>query len=170
MNKGQILGSRFERSNGSNGGGSCLPNPIGSYCDFHTGTGIYGHDNIADILQSVHTLEMKLKIFEADKLIGEAEVYALDPPMCVAMAKFDPAAEYEATRHANVIDADYVGDRSDILRLEMADGSSMKSEAISIQDFPLLNEREVHVIGIYEPSFDQLFTEHPIFKAYWNKS
>ena len=118
----------------------------------------------------VDTSGMKLKIFEADKLIGDAEVYALDPPMCVAIAKFDPSADYDATRHANVIDADYVGDRSDILRLEMEDGSSMKSEAISIQDFPLLNEREVHVIGIYEPSFDQLFTEHPIFKAYWNKS
>lgn len=113
---------------------------------------------------------MKFKIFEADRLIGDAEVYALDPPMGVVMAKFDPAADYDSTRHANVIDADYVGDRSAILRLEMADGSSMKSETISIQDFPLLNEREVHIIGLYEPGFDRLFAEHPSFKAYWNQS
>lgn len=112
---------------------------------------------------------MKLKIFEADKLIGDAEVYALDPGMFVVMAQFVPAVDYDSTRHANVIDAHYVGDRSDILRLEMADGSPMKSEGISIQDFPLLNEREVHIIGVYEPSFDQLFAEHPSFKAYWNR-
>lgn len=112
---------------------------------------------------------MKLKIFEADKLIGSAEIFALDPPMCVAMAKFDPTTEYDMPSHANVIDGDYVGDRSDILRLEMPDGSAMKSEAISIQDFPTLDEREVHILGIYEPGFDQLFSEHPDFRAYWNK-
>lgn len=127
-------------------------------------------DPVADIRQSVYTTEMKLKIFEAEKMIGDAEVYALDPPMGVAMAKFYPAADYDVKRHANVIDADYVGDRSDILRLEMADGSSMRSEAISIQNYPSLNEREVHIIGIYEPSFDELFAEHPDFKAYWNQS
>lgn len=113
---------------------------------------------------------MKLKIFEAEKMIGDAEVYALDPPMGVATAKFYPAADYDVKRHANVIDGDYVGDRSEILRLEMADGSSMRSEAICIEDYPSLNEREVHIIGIYEPNFDQLFAEHPSFIAYWNQS
>jgi len=112
---------------------------------------------------------MRLKIFEADTRIGDAEVFALDPPMSVAMAKFEPAPGYDATRHANVIDGDYVGDRSDILRLEMPDGSTMKSEAISIQDFPTLDEREIHIIGIYEPGFDQLFGNHPDFTAYWGK-
>lgn len=113
---------------------------------------------------------MKLKIFEANTLIGDADVFALDPPMCVAMAKFSPARDYDASRHANVIDGDYVGDRTDILRLEMDDGPAMKSEAISIQDFPTLDEREVHIIGIYEPSFDELFREHLNFKAYWGKA
>ena len=110
---------------------------------------------------------MKLKIFEANKLIGSAKVYALDPPMCVAIARFYPAADYDAMNHANVIDSDYIGDRSDMLRLEMADGSAIMSEAISIQDFPSLDEREVQIIGIYEPSFDRLFADHPSFKAYW---
>jgi hypothetical protein len=113
---------------------------------------------------------MRLKIFEADTPIAEAEIYALDPPMCVAMAKLFPAIAYDQARHANVIDGDYIGDRSEILRIEMHDGSTMKSEAISIQDWPMLDEREVHILGIYEPSFDELFREHPDFKAYWGEA
>jgi hypothetical protein len=113
---------------------------------------------------------MKVKIFEASTQIAEAEIYALDPPMGVAMAKFFPAKAYDQARHANVIDGDYVGDRSEILRIEMEDGSTLMSEAISIQDFPTLDEREVHILGIYEPSFDELFREHPDFKAYWGKA
>ncbi|MEE4540277.1 MAG: hypothetical protein V2J51_17515 [Erythrobacter sp.] len=103
-------------------------------------------------------------------LIGNADVFALDPPMCVAIAKFDAVESYDAKQHANVIDGDYVADRSDLLRVEMPDGSAMKSEAISIQDYPTLNEREVHLIGIYEPSFDWLFGDHPDLKAYWGKT
>ncbi len=113
---------------------------------------------------------MRLKIFEADTLIAEAEVFALDPPMCVAVAKLFPARAYDPARHANVIDGDYIEDRSEILRIGMQDGSTMKSEAISIQDFPTLEEREVHIIGIYEPNFDELFAEHPDFKTYWGKT
>ena len=118
----------------------------------------------------MHVHEVRLKIFEADTLIGDAEVFALDEPMCVAMAKFDPAKGYDATRHANVIDGDYVGDRSDILRLEMPDGSAKKSEAISIQDYPTLNDREAHIIGLYEPGSDQLFGDHSSFEAYWGNA
>ncbi|AXU21458.1 hypothetical protein C7W88_21670 (plasmid) [Novosphingobium sp. THN1] len=110
---------------------------------------------------------MKIKIFEASTQIAEAEIYALDPPMCVAIAKFFPVDAYDQARHANVIDGDYVGDRSENLRMEMQDGSTLKSQAISIQDFPMLDEREVHILGIYEPSFDELFRDHPDFKAYW---
>lgn len=113
---------------------------------------------------------MKFKNFRGRHSNGEAEVYALDPPMCVAMAKFSPTVDYNAARHANVIDGYYVGDRSEMLRLEMQDGSPMKSEAISIQDFPTLDEREVHLVGIYEPHFDELFNDHPDFKAYWSKA
>lgn len=110
---------------------------------------------------------MKIKIFEANTQIAEAEIYALDPPMCVAIAKFFPFNAYDQARHANVIDGDYVGDRSEFLRMEMHNGLALKSQAISIQDFPTLEEREIHIIGIYEPSFDQLFWEHPDFKSYW---
>ena len=110
---------------------------------------------------------MKLKIFENDSLVGEAEVFALDPPMCVAMAKFEPSSLYQAERHANVINADYLGDRSNLLRIEMWDGTSMKCEAISIQDFSEIDERQVDLIGIYDPSFDELFSKHSSFKEYW---
>jgi hypothetical protein len=125
---------------------------------------------MTDILDVVHVKEMRLKIFEADTPIAEAEIYALDPPMSVAMAKFFPAKAYDQVRHANVIDGDYIGDRSEILRIEMQDGSTMKSNAISIQDWPTLNEREVHILGIYEPSFDELFRDHPDFKGYWGEA
>ncbi|MEL6709531.1 MAG: hypothetical protein AAFP79_14740 [Pseudomonadota bacterium] len=110
---------------------------------------------------------MHLKILEGDRLIGEAEIYALDPPMCVAMAKFEPTGDYDPRRHANALDGEYIGDRSDILRLELSDGSALRSEAISIQDFPTIAEREVQLLGIFEPSFDDLFAEHPHFKEYW---
>ncbi|MEA1071252.1 hypothetical protein [Sphingomonas sp. LY160] len=113
---------------------------------------------------------MKLKILAGDMLIGNAEVFALDPPMCVAMAKFEAVESYDATQHANVIDGDYVGDRDNLLHVEMPDGSTMQCEAISIQDYPTLNEREVHLIGIYQPSFDWLFGDHPNFKAYWRNT
>ena len=109
-------------------------------------------------------------VFEADTQIGEAEIYSLDPPMWVAMANFFPTDAYDQARHANVIDGDYIGDRGDILRIEMKDGSILKSQAISIQDFPSLGEREIHILGIYEPVFDELFHEHESFKAYWAQS
>lgn len=117
----------------------------------------------------MHWAEMKVSIFEGDTFVGDAEVFALDPPMRIAMARFHSAAGYDLTRHANVIDGDYVADRSALLTLKMPDGSTMKSEAISIQDLPMLSEREVHIIGIYEPNFDELFREHPDYKAYWTK-
>ncbi|MFW2351342.1 hypothetical protein [Qipengyuania sp.] len=110
---------------------------------------------------------MKLKIFEKDLLIGEATVFGIDPGMCVATANFEPTDHYIADRHANIVNGDYVGDRSDNLRIEMSNGRTLKSEAIAIQDFAEIEEREVNLIGIYEPSFDELFSKHPDFNEYW---
>lgn len=110
---------------------------------------------------------MKLKILEGGTLIGNAEIVALDPPMRVATAKFYPAANYDSKRHANVIDGEYLGDRSDILRVVLDDGAAIESEAISIQDWPTLKEHELHLWGIFQPKFDELFADHPSFKAYW---
>ena len=113
---------------------------------------------------------MKISIFENATLIGEATVFALDPPMCVAMARFTPTSAYDTQRHANVVNADYVGDRSEILRLELPDGKAIKADAISIQDYAEIDERQVDLIGIFEPSFDELFSEHPSYKDYWKSS
>ena len=110
---------------------------------------------------------MRVRIFEGATFLGEASGIRLDPPMCVAMAKFQPSPAYDVTRHANVVDGDYIADRTEILRIEMADGSELKSEAISIQDWPALGELECHILGIYEPSFDKLFGDHPDFVAYF---
>ena len=113
---------------------------------------------------------MKVTIYDAATPIGEAEVFALDPPMGVAMAKFIPFPTYSAKLHANVVDGDYIGDRGENLRMELADGVALKSQAISIQDWPTLDEREVHILGILEPSFEELFREHPDFKSYWGEA
>lgn len=115
----------------------------------------------------MHNVAMKVTIYEADTPIGEAEIFALDPPMGVAMAKFKPLAAYNVERHANVVDGDYVEDRGERLRIEMADGVPLISQAISIQEWPALGEHEVHILGILEPSFETLFREHRDFKSYW---
>ena len=109
-------------------------------------------------------------IYEADTAIGEAKIIALDPPMGVAIAEFTPSGAYNMEHHANVINGDYVGDRSDRLRIELANGIPLISQAISIQDWPQLGEREAHILGILEPSFESLFSEHPDFVAYWGKT
>lgn len=87
--------------------------------------------------------------------------------MGVAMATFSPSSAYNVEQHANVVDGDYVGDRGENLRIEMKNGMELKSEAISILDFPTLNEIEIHILGIFEPSFDELFADHSDYKAYW---
>ncbi|ABC62718.1 hypothetical protein ELI_03130 [Erythrobacter litoralis HTCC2594] len=51
----------------------------------------------------------------------------------------------------------------------MDDGRVLRCQAISIQDWPDLNEREVHLLGVVEPSFEALFSEHPDYLAYWAK-
>ena len=118
----------------------------------------------------MHNVAMKVTIYEADTPIGEADIFALDPPMGVAMAKFEPLDAYRIEQHANEVDGDYIADRSDRLRIEMADGKPLISQAVSIQDWPALGEREVHFLGVIEPSFESLFSEHPDFKAYWGKA
>ena len=111
---------------------------------------------------------MRLKVFEGEAQIGEAFVFALDPPMCVATAKFEATPAYDAVRHANVVGGDYVGDRTEMLRIEMSNGTALKSEAISIQDFSEIDEWQIDIIGIFEPSFESLFSDHPDFKDYWD--
>ncbi|OYU73373.1 MAG: hypothetical protein CFE32_21105 [Alphaproteobacteria bacterium PA3] len=117
----------------------------------------------------MHNAAMKVTVYEADIPIGEGEIFALDPPMGVAMAKFKPLAAYNVEQHANVVDGDYIEDRGDRLRIEMANGMPLVSQAISIQDWPALGEHEVHILGILEPSFETLFGEHLDFQSYWGK-
>jgi hypothetical protein len=122
----------------------------------------------ADFRDLVHTSAMKVTIYEADTPIGEAEIFALDPPMGVAMAKFAPLPAYNVAQHADVVDGEYIEDRGDKLRIEMEDGAALRSQAISIQDWPTLEEREVHFLGILEPSFDELFSDHPHYRDYYD--
>ena len=113
---------------------------------------------------------MKVRVFEQDRLIGDGEIFSLDPPMGVAMAKFEASSAYDIKRHANVVDGEYVADRGDSLRIELLDGTVLKSSALSIQDWPELGECELHILGIEEPSFESLFAGHPDYKAYWGEA
>ena len=126
------------------------------------------NDPIADVFGLVHMPAMKVTIYEADTPIGEAEIFALDPPMGVAMAKFTPLSAYNVAQHANAIDGEFIEDRGDKLRIEIEDGTALRSQAISIQDWPTLEEREVHILGILEPRFDELFRDHPHFRDYYD--
>jgi len=117
----------------------------------------------------VDTQTMQVTVFEGSTPIGTAVLDALDPPMGVAMGKFNPTPAYVVDHHANVIDGDYAGDRSEILRVERADGVRILSGAVSIHDWSELGERELHLLGIFEPQYKTLFSEHPDFKAYWGK-
>ncbi len=126
-------------------------------------------DAISGLGVMMHNAAMKVTIYEADTPIGEAEIFALDPPMGVAMAKFKPLSAYDVERHANVVDGDYIEDRGRGLRTVVHDGVPLISRAISIQAWPALGEYEVHILGILEPSFETLFCDHPDFKSYWGK-
>jgi hypothetical protein len=110
---------------------------------------------------------MRVKIFEGETAIGCALLTALDPPMRVATGAFEPTAAYDPTQHANVIDGDYIAEHTQKLRIELADGAAIKSDAISIQDFPTLDEIELQILGITSPNFDELFANHPSYKGYW---
>lgn len=113
---------------------------------------------------------MRLKIFEAGTLIAEADVFAVDPPMGVVMAKLFPTDAYHQSRHASVIDEESFGDRGGILQLETQDGTAIRSEGVSILDFPTLDERELHILGIYEPSVDEIIQDHPKLTKLWSGS
>ena len=74
---------------------------------------------------------------------------------------FLPFPTYSTKLNVNVVDDDYIEVRSENLRMELADGVALISQAISKQDFPALNEREVYIFGTMEPSFEEFFHEHP---------
>lgn len=111
---------------------------------------------------------MKLTIFDAYTPIGDAEVFALDPPMGVAMAKFAPLPAYNVEQHASIVDGEFYEDRGGALRIEMEDGIPLRSQEMSLKDWPTLGEYELHILGIIEPSFETLFADHPHYKAYWS--
>lgn len=108
---------------------------------------------------------MTFRFFHGEAQIGTATLFALDPPMGVAMAKFRPTEAYESAKYANVLDGDYLGDRTGILTVKLDDGTELKCNAVAIHDYPSLDEIEVHLLGIIEPSYDQLFADHPDFKS-----
>lgn len=58
------------------------------------------------------TRPMHVSVFDGETLIGHASLTDLDPPMGVAMGAFTPSEHYVQAAHANVIDGDYVGERS----------------------------------------------------------
>ena len=88
-----------------------------------------------------------MKIFEAGTLIGNAKVVALDPPMGVVNAKFEPTPAYCISRHANIVDGEYITDHGVGLRIELQNAIGLECIAICIHDCPILGEIEVDIIG-----------------------
>jgi hypothetical protein len=112
---------------------------------------------------------MVIEIFEGSDLVGTGQIYALDPPMGVATGYFAPTSAYDRGRHANLVDGEYLGDRTSILTARLTDGGEIIAcRAISIMDFPTLDECEIHLIGISAPPFKDLFGGHAQFKEFWS--
>ncbi len=113
---------------------------------------------------------MLVKILEGDIVIGAGELTDLDPPMGVAQGNFLAADGYEKTLHANVIDGDYIADRTPGLRLNSAEFGEVECGVISIQDFTeTLGECQVIVIGIPYPQYETYFGANPQFAAYFGE-
>jgi len=108
-----------------------------------------------------------VSIFNRDTLIGHANLSELDPPMGVATGAFVPTADYARTDHANVVDGDYVGERSQGFRVLSEAHGKIESQAIAILDWPTLGEIELHVLGITNPDYEALFGDHPTYRAYY---
>jgi hypothetical protein len=89
--------------------------------------------------------------------------------MCVASGPFAPSPTYNRLEHANLIDGEYMGDRTASLRVISEAHGEIESHAIAIHDLSALDEIEVDVIGIIRPSYDALFGDDPDFQAYWTQ-
>ena len=108
-----------------------------------------------------------LEIYENVERVGDAKVFALDPSMSVAMAKFTPTSAYDIDRHANVVDGEYRSTRGGCLRIQLPDGSPMPVSDIAIHDYPNLDEAEVHVLADTAESFAAMIAAYPELQAFF---
>ena len=111
---------------------------------------------------------MHVSIFNDGTLIGHADLTELDPPMGVATGRFVPSENYVQIEHANVVDGEYVGTRSDNFRVLSKEHGEIESSALAILDFPTLGEIEFHALGIKRPDYAVLFGDHPHYRAYYD--
>jgi hypothetical protein len=109
---------------------------------------------------------MRVAIHDSKGLIGHADLTASDPPMCAASGPFSPEPTYDPLEHANVIDGEYLGDRTANLRVTSEAHGEIESHSIAILDWPALKEVQLDVVGIIRPSYDALFMDDPDFRAY----
>ena len=110
---------------------------------------------------------MQVSLYDKDTLIGLADLTVLDPPMGVATGAFVPSENYSRSEHANVIDDDYIGDRSQHFRVVSGTHGEIESSAIAILDYPALGEIELHVLGITRPEYAIIFGNYPDYRAYY---
>lgn len=115
---------------------------------------------------------MNVEFYLDEELIGHAVLDAWDPPMGVAGGPFEPAPGYKRGTHASVIegvDNPLGGD----LRFKVQDdqGGTVECQAIWIEDYSdCLGERQVSVLGIPYPEYENRFGEYSAYKAYQSET
>ncbi|URD60473.1 hypothetical protein M8312_11870 [Sphingomonas sp. KRR8] len=115
---------------------------------------------------------MKVQIYHEGKLVGHSNLDATDPPMGVATGLFEPSASYEPKVHAGEIEGTHNPSGANLTYVvESAEHGAVECQAVFIQDYSdSLNERQVSIIGIPSPDYENCFEEYPSFRNYWGKS
>jgi len=65
---------------------------------------------------------MRVSVYQNQTQVGTAILEHLDPPMGVAFGPFTPTQHYDRHKHANVVEGNYVGDRSGVPERIKAEG------------------------------------------------
>ena len=95
----------------------------------------------------------------AEVLIGWSDLESADPPMGVAFGRFFPAPEYARLR-AEIAAA---SERSDLVPLTIREsgGAVLQSTGgVHITDYGDDDSIEIVILGVSNPSYDELFPDH----------
>ena len=112
-------------------------------------------------------------IYHGDVLIGRSELEGGDPPMGVAFGQFEPTDGFTPLRNAMKPARDGAGkEQRDArylagLRAKTADGIALVCLHVEVFEYGEADgrfAREVHCLGIEQPSYTELFPHH--VKAY----
>ena len=96
---------------------------------------------------------MRVTVFDGENVVGRADLAASDPSMGVASGVFHPGSAYSRAEHANLVDGEFVGDKSAELRVISEDHEQITCGAIVIGDWPTLKEIHLDLLAITSPDY-----------------